>query len=129
MKPEYLNFDASQLQIPQSQPEQQQQQQVGLAMIPEGDFSKLNITGFNAMNFQSRFNSVNAYAVTQLPSGPDPVELLIESPISLPRSVSATSSTASPATCSAVSNDSSMDLLLAKLDNAARRTPLGLPCC
>ncbi|KAK4631245.1 BZIP-type transcription factor MBZ1 [Fulvia fulva] len=123
VKPEYLNFDASLLQIPQSQPEQQkqQQQQVGLAMIPENDFSKLNINGFNAMNFQARFNSVNAYAVTELTSGPDPVELLIESPIRLPCSASATSSTASPATCSGASNDSSLNVLLAKLDSAAKR--------
>lgn len=128
MKPEYLNFDASQLQIPHSQSEQQQQQ-VGLAMIPENDFSKLNINGFNAMNFQQRFNSVNAYAVTELPTGPDPVELLIESPVHLPRSVSATTSTASPSTCSAAYTESSMDVLLAKLDSAARKFPTDLLCC
>ncbi|EME47530.1 hypothetical protein DOTSEDRAFT_69470 [Dothistroma septosporum NZE10] len=130
MKPEYLNFDASQLQIPQSQPEQQQQQQVGLAMIPENDFSKLNINGFNAMNFpQSRFNSVNAYAVTALPSGPDPVELLIELPPRLPRPASAATSTTSPAICSVASNDASLDVLIAKLDKAARKVPVDLSSC
>lgn len=102
IKPEFMNFDASQLQIPQqTQPEQHQ---VGMAMVPENDFSKLNINGFNSMNFN--FNSVNAYAVTDVPC-PDPVDLLSESPICLPRSASLD--------CS-----SDMTLLLAKLDNAAR---------
>ena len=63
-KPDFMNFDASQLQIPQQQHQQQQQsEQVGLAMIPENDFSKLNINGFNSMNFNN-FHSVNAFAVT-----------------------------------------------------------------
>ena len=110
-KPDFLNFDASQLQIPQSQPEQ-----VGLAMIPENDFSKLNINGFNSMNFNG-FQRVNAFAVTDVPKGPDPVNLLIESPLRLPRSCSASisASTLDSSTC-----NSDMTVLLAKLDGAAR---------
>jgi hypothetical protein len=110
-KPDFLNFDASQLQIPQAQPEQ-----VGLAMIPENDFSKLNINGFNSMNFNG-FQRVNAFAVTDVPKGPDPVNLLIESPLCLPRSCSApvSASTLETSTC-----NSDMTVLLAKLDGAAR---------
>lgn len=104
-KPDFLNFDASQLQIPQSQPEQ-----VGMAMIPENDFSKLNINGFNSMNFNG-FQRVNAFAVTDAPKGPDPVNLLIEFPARLPQFAS----TLESSTC-----NSDMIVLLAKLDGAAR---------
>lgn len=113
MKPDFLDFDASQLQIPhQPQPEPQH---VGLAMIPENDFSKLNINGFNSMNFNSNFNRVNAYAVTELPTGPDPVELLMESPAYLPRSFSSAISEPASATSPGLS------ILLAKLDKSARK--------
>ena len=86
-KLDFMNFDASQLRIPQQQPQQPQQQQqqqqqgerVGLAMIPENDFSKLNINGFNSMNFNNY--SVNAFVVNDVPKGPGPVDLLIESPV------------------------------------------------
>ncbi|EME85838.1 uncharacterized protein MYCFIDRAFT_150893 [Pseudocercospora fijiensis CIRAD86] len=120
MKPEFLNFDASQLQLPQSQPEQQQQQQVNLAMIPEENFSKLNLSGYQRpVNFNNY--GVNAYVVTSLPSGPDPVDLLIESPARLPLSASANISNVSSIACS-TSADSGLSVLLAKLDNAARNT-------
>lgn len=108
MKPDFLNFDAGQLQIPQTQPEPQQ---VNLAMIPEENFSKLNINGFQGYN---NFNSVNAYAVTDLPQGPDPVDLLIDSPARPPHFDSAAVSTT---TYTAPS--SGLDVLLAKLDRAA----------
>jgi hypothetical protein len=108
-KPDFLNFDASQIQIPQSQPEQ-----VGMAMIPENDFSKLNINGFNSMNFNG-FQRVNAFAVTDVPKGPDPVNLLLESPVRLPQSCSASASTLESSTY-----NSDMTVLLAKLDGAAR---------
>jgi hypothetical protein len=110
-KPDFLNFDASQIQIPQSQPEQ-----VGMAMIPENDFSKLNINGFNAMNFNG-FQRVNAFAVTDVPGGPDPVNLLVESPIRLPQSCS---TSISPSTLESTTCNSDMTVLLAKLDGAAR---------
>jgi hypothetical protein len=116
VKPEFMNFDASQLQIPQQQaqvaPGQQQQQQqqqqgnerVGLAMIPENDFSKLNINGLQPMNFG--YQSVNAFPITSMPVGPDPADLLY--------SVSTTSN--------AFTNGSlDMNVLLARLDNSARR--------
>lgn len=106
-KPDFLNFDASQLQIPQAQPEQ-----VGLAMIPENDFSKLNINGFNSMNFNG-FQRVNAFAVTDVPKGPDPVDILADSRLHLPTSASVSAMHTS--TC-----DSAMTLLLAKLDGAAK---------
>lgn len=129
VKPEFLNFDASQLQVPQQQPQQQQDnQQVGLAMIPEEkmDFSRLNIgTGYN-MNF-GNFQQVNAYAVTELPSGPDPVALLAESRIEFPctrPSATAAFDSASDDTSaqpSAASLDFDYAVLLTKLDNTARR--------
>jgi len=114
VKPEFMNFDASQLRIPQQQQTQPEQHQVGLAMIPEHDMSKLNINGFNAVNFN--FNQVNAYAVTDLPC-PDPVDLLTNSPVCLPRSVSAASSTG---LLSTTDSPADMNVLLAKLDKAAR---------
>lgn len=117
VKPEFMNFDASQLQIPQQQiqvvPGQQQQQQqqqgnerVGLAMIPENDFSKLNINGLQPMNFN--YQSVNAFPITSMPMGPDPADLL------------ATCSASSAST--AFTNGSlDMNVLLARLDNSARK--------
>lgn len=126
-KPEFMNFDASQLQIPSQQPQvqqpQQQNERVGLATIPENDFSKLNINGFQGMNFNNY--SVNAFAVTELPKGPDPVELLIESPVRLPRSTSASADADSDATASSTAYDfsaaSDLTMLLAKLDSSARK--------
>lgn len=118
VKPEFLNFDASQLQIPQQQtqpatPQQQQQQQqqgnerVGLAMIPENDFSKLNLNQ-QPMNFN--YQSVNAFPITSMPVGPDPVDLL------------ASCSASSAAASTAFTNDSlDMNVLLARLDNSARK--------
>ena len=114
-KPEFMNFDASQLQIPQPQ---QQTERVNLAMIPENDFSKLNINGFNSMNFNS-FRSVNAFAVIDLPKGPDPVDLLIESPIRLPRSSAASADFAAPSPADCTPCNSDLTVLLAKLDSAA----------
>lgn len=107
-KPDFLNFDASQLQVPSQQPPQQQQQpeRVGLAMIPENDFSKLNLNGFQGMNFNN-YQRVNAFAVTDVPKGPDPVDLLTLSPARLPASTSSSAA-------------ASLDVLLAKLDVAAR---------
>jgi hypothetical protein len=112
-KPEFMNFDASQLQIPQQQtqvaPAQQQQQQqgnqrIGLAMVPENDFSKLNINGLQQpMNFN--YQSVNAFPITSMPMGPDPADLL-----------------ASSSASTAFTNDSlDMNVLLARLDNSARK--------
>ena len=108
-----MNFDASQLQIPQQQPQvapaqhQQQQQgnqRIGLAMVPENDFSKLNINGLQQpMNFN--YQSVNAFPITNMPMGPDPADLL-----------------ASSSASTAFTNDSlDMDVLLARLDNSARK--------
>jgi hypothetical protein len=127
VKPEFLNFDASQLQVPQQQQasHQQQQQQnqierVGLAMIPENDFSKLNLNGFQAMNFNN-FQSVNAFAVIELPKGPDPVELLIESPACIPLSTFDCSLNPAATTASSASVSPDLAVLLAKLDCSARR--------
>jgi bZIP-type transcription factor MBZ1 len=111
-KPDFLNFDASQIQIPQPQTEQQ----VGMAMVPEDGFSKLNINGFNSMNFNG-FQRVNAFAVTDVPTGPDPVDLLA---IRLPPSCSTPASTLGSSTC-----DSDVTVLLGKLDCAARRLKSG----
>lgn len=105
-----MNFDASQIQIPQPQTEQQQ---IGMAMIPEDGFSKLNINGFNSMNFNG-FQRVNAFAVTDVPKGPDPVDLLSVSPLRLPESCSASVSALGSSAC-----DSDVTVLLAKLDGAA----------
>lgn len=107
VKPEFLNFDASQLQIPTSQPSDSQQ--VSLAMVPEENFSKLNLSAsgrMNGLDFTSGFsNSVNAYAVTNLPPGPDPSDLLLD--------------LQSPAVDRWANG--SMSGLLEKLDDAARR--------
>ncbi|KXT07225.1 hypothetical protein AC578_2309 [Pseudocercospora eumusae] len=123
MKPDFLKFDASQLQLPQSQPqpEQQQPQQVNLAMIPEENFSKLNLSGYQQRSVNFNNYGVNAYAVTSLPSGPDPVDLLIESPARLPLSASANLSYVS-STAHSTAAESGLSVLLAKLDNAARNT-------
>ncbi|KAF2769388.1 hypothetical protein EJ03DRAFT_95864 [Teratosphaeria nubilosa] len=109
MKPDFLNFDASQLQVPNQQ-SQSEQQQIGLAMVPEENFSKLNLGGFQSrMDFNS-YNTVNAYAVTSVPS-PNPVTLLADSPFCPPATHSTTSA----------SSTASLDILLAKLDRAAIR--------
>ena len=109
-KPDFLNFDAAQIQIPQPQTEQQ----VGMAMIPEDGFSKLNINGFNSMNFNG-FQRVNAFAVTDVPNGPNPVDLLTDPPVRLQSSCSASVSALGSST-----RDSDVTVLLAKLDGAAR---------
>ncbi|WPH03424.1 Hypothetical protein R9X50_00630400 [Acrodontium crateriforme] len=114
IKPDFMNFDASQLQIPQQQNEQQQ---VNLAIIPEDGFAKLNLS---ALQSTSNFQSVETYAVTDLPDGPNPFDLL-DSPLRLP--ASCVPSTADKITSSsATTNVSSFELntLLANLDNAAR---------
>ncbi|TKA70474.1 hypothetical protein B0A55_10852 [Friedmanniomyces simplex] len=109
VKPEYLNFDASQLEIPCQQQNQQQQQQIGLAMIPEENFGKLNLNGFQqSMNFNSY--GVNAYAVTEVPTGPDPIDLLATLPARLPT-----------ATAAASTADLDCTLLLLKLNGAPGR--------
>jgi len=126
-KPEFMNFDASQLQMPSQQPQvqqpQQQNERVGLATIPENDFSKLNLNSFQAMNFNNY--SVNAFAVTDLPKGPDLVELLIESPLRLPHSALASLDDDSDASASSTAYDfsasSDLTVLLAKLDSSARK--------
>lgn len=110
-----MNFDASQLQIPQQQsqaaPAQQQQpgsERVGLAMIPENDFSKLNINGLQQpMNFN--YQSVNAFPVTNLPNGPDPADLLANC-----------SASASLDSTSFATGSPDMNVLLARLDSSAR---------
>ncbi len=110
-KPDIMNFDASQLQIPtQGQQQQgQQNEQVGLAMIPENDFSKLNINGFNAINFNN-FQRVNAFAVIDVPAPAlDPVDLLLDE--------SSTSAFAS----ADIAGTEGMTSLLARLDGAARK--------
>lgn len=117
MKPEYPDFDASQLQIPMA-PQEQQQHTVNLVSIPEEPFNKLNLYGNQSMNFNNY--SVNAYALTDLPTGPDPVNLLADSSAYLPY---ATSTTA--ASSSTMTNDSGLDLLFAKLDRAARSLDVG----
>lgn len=114
VKPEFMNFDASQLQLPS---QQQDNHQVGMAMIPEENFSKLNITGYQpSMNFNN-YQSVNAYAVTDIPAR-DPLELLLESPVCLPASCSAIAASSTSAASTVCSAD--MTFLLAKLDGAAR---------
>lgn len=117
IKPEYMNFDASQLQIPGQQ--QSEQQHVNLAMIPEENFSKLNIGSYQpSMNFNS-FQSVNAYAVTDVPRL-DPVKLLAQSPVSCFTAHSASASTTHQDDCTTAST-TDFTVLLAKLDSAARR--------
>ena len=115
-----MDFDASQLHIPQPS---EQQQQIGLAMIPEENFSKLNINTYQpSINFNS-FQSVNAYAVIDVPCI-DPVTLLASSPVHLlsfdssAHSASATTTFADQST-----NDltPAMNVLLAKLDGTASR--------
>ena len=111
-KPDYMTFDASQLHIPSSQ--QIDQQQVGLTMIPEENFSKLNLSNNNNTTFLSSstnfttYQSVNAYAVTDVPAR-DPVELLIASP--LPDGFAA--------------GAADVTVLLAKLDAVAGRMGMG----
>lgn len=122
MKPDFLNFDASQLQVP-SQP-QPEQQQIGLAMIPENDFSKLNINNFNSMNFNQNYNGVNAYVVHDLPAGPHPVDLLIDSPT---RMLYSTATSTDYFSAPSASTDSGLTVLLAKLDNAARKVEVNQP--
>jgi len=79
-----------------------------MAMIPENDFSKLNLNGLQQpMNFN--YQSVNAFPVTNLPLGPDPTELLAAN-------CSASAST------SYTDSPSNLNLLLARLDNSAMRT-------
>jgi hypothetical protein len=114
-----MNFDASQIQIPQQQTQGQQQQQqqqqqqgnerVGLAMIPENDFSKLNINGLQPMNFN--YQSVNAFPMTSMPVGPDPADLL------------ATCSTSFASNNAFTTGSLDMNVLLARLDNSARKIP------
>ncbi|KAK5740947.1 hypothetical protein LTR17_004301 [Elasticomyces elasticus] len=111
IKPEYMNFDAGQLQIPTTS-QDQQQQQVGLTMIPEENFSKLNLNGFRqSMNFNNSNYGVNAYAVLEVPQGPDPVDLLVDLPLT---------SYASASAC-AITSSTDFTVLLAKLDGAASR--------
>lgn len=102
-KPDFLNFDASQLQVPQ---DHSQTEQIGMAMVPETDFSKLNIHGFNSVNF-SGFQSVNAFPVTDVPTGPGLADLLVECPL---RASDCYSSDLT---------DANMTVLLTKLDSAA----------
>lgn len=106
VKPEFLNFDAGQLEIPS---QQTQQQQINLAMIPEENFSKLNLNNGlrNSVSYNGNHFGVNAYAVTDLPPGPDPRELL---------AASYDFTTAYDFDAPSASD------LLARLDNAARRT-------
>lgn len=117
-KPDFMNFDAGQLQLPQQQPPREH---VGLAMIPENDFSKLNINGFNSMRYNNFNSSVNAYAVTEVTKGPDPLELL-RSPVRLPTSHAdfASVDLCFTSTFDSAASDSDLTGLLAKLDGAAR---------
>ena len=45
-------------------------------MVPENDFSKLNLNDFQNLHFVQPFRSVNAFAVIDVPLGPDPATLL-----------------------------------------------------
>ncbi|KAK3670965.1 hypothetical protein LTR78_009081 [Recurvomyces mirabilis] len=113
VKPEFMNFDAGQLEIPsqQHQQPQQQQQQINLAMIPEENFSKLNLNNGlrNSMNLNGGNHfGVNAYAVTDLPPGPDPRQLLSAATYDFTNGYDFNTPSASD--------------LLARLDDAARRT-------
>jgi hypothetical protein len=83
LKLDFLNFDASQLQIPTPQPDEQQH--INLATIPDNDFSKLDLNSllsFSHKPLRSRADSgsgsVGAYAVTDLPIGPDLQDLFVE---------------------------------------------------
>ncbi|TKA61910.1 hypothetical protein B0A49_09374 [Cryomyces minteri] len=73
--PSYLQFDASQLQIPQ----QNDDAHVGLAMIPETpvDLSMLNLEN-NRLAIGNQgfgFQQPQVYSVLELPEGPSPLEL------------------------------------------------------
>jgi hypothetical protein len=75
-----------------------------MAMIPENDFSKLNL---NTLQLPMYFNyqSVNAFPVTNLPLGPDPTQLL-----------------ANCSTSYTTGSSSGLNLLLSRLDDSAMRT-------
>ncbi|KAJ8607827.1 hypothetical protein MRB53_040020 [Persea americana] len=109
----FLDFDASQVQIPS----QQQAERVGLATIPENinNFSKLNLNNFQDVDFNN-FQSVNAFPVTNLPH-PEPFALLnSDVPLSsLYNDLHMAQLTADPAA------SATMNALLSKLDRAASR--------
>lgn len=106
IKSEYVNLDAHQMQQQQHQPEQRQRQQstqhIGMTMIPEENFSKLNLNCFGnqAMDFNN-YQSVNAYPVTDLPAGPHLTDAFFGDIYG--------------------ATETPMDMLLAKLENAASR--------
>lgn len=113
-KAAFLNFDASQLQVPSQST--QQTERVGLATVPENDFSKLNINGFQNFN---DFRSVNAFAVTDLPT-PELSTLLVDATAD---SYFANIGSQSDNIAAPVAQSSfGLDLLLAKLDRAASRS-------
>lgn len=91
--------------------QQEQQHTVNLVSIPEEPFNKLNLYGNRSMNFNNY--SVNAYAVTELPDGPNPAKLLVDSQAYLPHHASSTVD-------SATTSESGIDALFSKLDRAAR---------
>lgn len=123
--PDFLNFDASQLKIPGPNPGDQTQR-VNMATLPDNDFSKLNLNSFGqAVPFANNNNparnannySVGAYAVTDLPVGPDPLTLLLDTPTRIPTAYfDIDTAPAAPAP-----RNAEMNLLLAKLDSAAQR--------
>lgn len=76
-------------------------------MVPENDFSKLNINGLQQQRANFNYQSVNAFAITDLPTGPNPADLLA----AYSTSASTVSTSRSP----------DLNLLLSKLDNSARR--------
>lgn len=107
-KPDFLNFDASQVHVPQ-----QDTERVNLATIPENDFSKLNINGFQGLDFNN-FQSVNAFPVTAISSDPEPFALL--------NSEASLSTLYHAASVDRFSASLPLDALLSKLDRAASRT-------
>lgn len=108
IKPDFLNFDVTQIQVPQ-----QADQHINLATIPENDFSKLDLNGFQRAVDFNQYRSVNAFPVTELPFGPDP-EILLSAPPTYPYTLAPTAnhSTMLP---------NQMNMLLSRLEGAARR--------
>jgi hypothetical protein len=124
LKLDFLNFDASQLQIPTPQPDEQQH--INLATIPENDFSKLDLNTllkFSLKQHRSRADSgggsVGAYAVTDLPIGPDLQDLFVDENAN-------ESSTSSRGQSRQQQPNVDYTLLFAQLDAAAGR--LGMRC-
>ena len=126
IKPDFSQFDVSQLEVPQQNqqqqqsPQQQQTEQVGMAMVPDNDFSKLKINPFNSMDFSTSYQSVNAFALTDIPPGPNPANLLSDPSAPLPES-----NVNFELDCLPTRAPESITTLLSKLDGAARTLRYG----